>query len=234
MVITTILVGLLPLTAAVMLHSTRVIGPLRLFALVVGIALGSMHRVHDEAHWPTDVVGGVLIGACNRARCRVGDRSRGMAPAMQPAVRGLRTVHAGTAGTVPLQVDVARLLGLASHLAAAAVAILLAVLAVTRGIPADPEGILLDPAIQRPVQLGLAGLVSIGALVSWRFPASVRCCWPSPLLVWARSPSLQFEPRTALALTALVAIPAVLLWLSWQHRRRHGEIVAWPRSRRCC
>jgi len=223
-VITTILVGLLPLTAAVMLHSTRVTGPLRLFALV-GIGLAAVHRVHDEAHWPTDVFAGVLIGGAIvlavewaiahpewHRRCT----SCPWAPESPPVQ------HA----TVPLRFDVARLLGLASHLAAAGVATLLAILSVTRGIPADPEGILLDPAIQRPVQLGLAGLVSIGALVSWRYPAVGAVVLAFAAAGLGTFASLQFEPRTALALTVLVAVPAVLLWLSWQHRRRHGEIVA--------
>lgn len=223
-VVTTILVGLLPLTSAVMLHSTRAINPLRLFALV-GIVLATVHRVHDEVHWPTDVLAGVLIGGAIilavewaiaheqwHRRCT----SCPWAPESPP-------VHHAT---IPLRVDVAQLLGPASHIAAAGVASLLAILSLTRGLPADPEGILLDPAIQRPVQLGLAGLVSIAALVSWRFPAL-----GAVLLAFAAGglgtfASLQFEPRTALFLTALVATPAVLLWLSWQHRRRHGEIVA--------
>ena len=223
-VLATILVGLLPLTAAVMLQSTRAIRPLRLFALA-GLALAAIERIHDEAHWPTDVVGGLLIGGAIvlavewaiaheawHRRCTGCPWARESAPVEH--------------GTVPLRVDVARLLGLASHLAAAGVAILLAVLTATRGIPADPEGILLDPAIQRPVQLGLAGLVSIGALVSWRFPAVGAVLLAFAAAGLGTFASLQFEPRIALALTTLVAIPAVLLWLSWQHRRRHGEIVA--------
>jgi len=223
-VITTILVGLLPLTAAVMLHSTRAIGPLRLFALA-GIALASVHRVHDEAHWPTDVFAGVLIGgaivlAVEWAIAHAAWHRRCTSCPWAP--EGTRVRHA----TIPLRVEVARLLGMASHLAAAGVAILLAVLSVTRGLPADAEGILLDPAIQRPVQLGLAGLVSIGALVSWRFPAVGAVLLAFAAAGLGTFASLQFEPRTALALTTLVAVPAVLLWLSWQHRRRHGEIVA--------
>jgi len=223
-VITTILVGLVPLTAAVMLHSTRVVVPLRLFALA-GIALAAMHRVHDEAHWPTDVIAGVLIGvaivlAVEWAIAHEQWHRRCASCPWTPDSPPVQ--HA----TVPLRADVARLLGPASHIAAAGAASLLAVLAVTRGLPADPEGILLDPAIQRPVQLGLAGLVSIGALVSWRFPAVGAVLLAFAAAGLGTFASLQFEPRTALALTALVAIPAVMLWLSWQHRRRHGEIVA--------
>jgi len=223
-VITTLLVGLLSLTVAVMLHSTRVIRPLQLFALA-GIVLAAVHRVHDETHWPTDVfaglvIGGALVLAVEWAIAHEAWHRRCTNCPWAPESTPVQ--HA----TIPLRVDVARLLGLASHTAAAGVAMLLAILSVTRGIPADPDGILLDPAIQRPVQLGLAGLVSIGALVSWRFPAV-----GAVLLAFAAGglgtfASLQFEPRTALALTTIVVTPAVLLWLSWQHRRRHGEIVA--------
>ena len=223
-VIATILVGLLPLTAAVMLHSTRVIGPLRLFALV-GIVLAAAHRVHDESHWPTDVFAGAVIGgaivlAVEWAIAHEAWHRR--CTSCPWALESAPVQHA----TIPLRIDVARLLGLASHIAAAGVAILLAILSVTRGLPADPEGILLDPAIQRPVQLGLAGLVSIGALVSWRFPAVGAVLLAFAAVGLGTFASLQFEPRMALALTALIVVPAVLLWLSWQHRRRHGEIVA--------
>ena len=116
-------------------------------------------------------------------------------------------------------------LGWVSHLAAAAVAVLLFVLSSTRGIPADPEGILVDPAVQRPVQLGLAGLVSIGALISWRWPpvgAVMLALAAGGLGTFA---ALQYEPVTAIALTIVVIVPAVLLWLSWQHRRRPHEIA---------
>ena len=29
----------------------------------VAIVVAAMHRVHNESHWPTDVIGAVLIGA---------------------------------------------------------------------------------------------------------------------------------------------------------------------------
>jgi len=223
-VVTTILVGLLPLTVAVMLHTTRVIAPLRLFA-VIGVLLAAVHRVHHETHWPTDVFAGVVIGCAIvlAVEWAIAHEAWHRRCASCPwALEGAPVEHA----TIPLRIDVARLLGLASHVAAAGVAVLLATLAVTRGLPADPEGVLLDPAIQRPVQLGLAGLVSIGALVSWRFPAVGAVMLAFAAAGLGTFASLQFEPRTALALTMLISVPAVLLWLSWQHRRRHGEIVA--------
>ena len=223
MVITTILAGLLPLTVAVMLHSTRVIQPLRVFASV-GIALAAIHRIHDEAHWFTDVVGGVLIGATIvlAVEWAIAHEAWHRRCSSCPwSTERVAVRHA----TVPLHVDVATMLGYASHATAAGVAVLLAVLAVTRGLPADPDGVLLDPAIQRPVQLGLAGLVSVGALVSWRFPAV-----GAVLLAFAAGglgtfAALQYEPLAGFGLTVAVMIPAVLLWLSWQHRRLHGEIV---------
>ena len=226
-IMTTVLAGLLPLTIAVMTHSPRVVRPLRSLA-VLAVVIGGAVRVHQEYHWPSDIVGAILIGAAivlavewaiahqgwhlRCLDCQWCPRPAGVAPERQ--------------GAVPLHVDTARLLGIGSHLAAAAVAILLGGLIATRGLPADPEGVLIDPAIQRQVQLGFAGLVSIGTLVSWRLPAVgavILALAGSALGVFA---SLQYEPAVAVALTIVVMIPAVLLWLSWQHRRLPGEIAA--------
>ena len=223
-VMTTVLVGLLPLTASVMLHSTRHTRPLRWLS-VVAVIIAALHRVHDEAHWPTDVIGAVLIGAAivlavEWAIAHEAWHQRCSSCPWTPH-RGQHVIHS----TVPMHVDVARLLGWGSHAAAAGVAILLAVLATTRGIPADPEGVLLDPAIQRALQLGLAGFVSVGTLVSWRWPqvgALMLAFAAGGLGTFA---ALQYEPLIALAMTGVVLVPAVLLWLSWQHKRRHHEIA---------
>ena len=226
LIMVTILAGLLPLTLAVMSHSTRLVRATRVLA-AVAVVLAAAHRIHSEAHWPSDAIGGVLIGASIvlavewaiahedwHRRCR----SCPWAPDPDAAaIRG---------GTVPMHLDTARVLGWSSHLAAAGVAVALAALSFTRGIPSDPEGILLDRAVQRPLQLGLAGVVSVGALVSWRWPpvgAVLLAMAGAGLGVLA---SLQYEPTIALAMTAIVLVPAVLLWLSWQHRRPPGEIAA--------
>lgn len=226
LIMVTVLVGLLPLTLAVMAHSTRFVRPARVLA-AVAIVVAAMHRVHNESHWPTDVIGAVLIGASIVLAVewalahREWHRRCSSCPWAPEPIVGAR--HGGT---IPMHVDTAKLLGWTSHLAAAAVAVVLAVLSFTRGIPADPDGILLDETLQRPLQLGLAGMVSIGTLLSVRWPplgAVMLALSGAGLGVFA---SLQYEPTIALAVTAVVMAPAVLLWLSWQHRRRPGEIGA--------
>lgn len=225
MIMVTILAGLLPLTVAVMSHSTRLVRPVRIVA-AIPVVLAAAHRIHSEVHWPSDALGGVLIGASivfavEWAMAHEGWHRRCRSCPWTPAPVAA-AIHAGT---IPMHFDTAKVLGWSSHLAAAGVAAMLAVLSFTRGIPSDPEGILLDRAIQQPIQLGLAGMVSVGALVSWRWPplGAVLLAFASAGLgVFA---SLQYEPTVALAMTATVLVPAVLLWLSWQHRRRPGEIA---------
>ena len=42
---------------------------------------------------------------------------------------------------------------------------------VTIGLPANSEGYVFGAGVERPVQLALAGLVSVGAIVGWKWEA---------------------------------------------------------------
>jgi membrane-associated phospholipid phosphatase len=226
LILMTVLVGLLPLTVAVILRTVRWLRTVRVLAAVTVLA-GGAHRVHDEVHWPTDVVGGVALGAAIVLAVEwviaheAWHRRCGNCP-WAPAVPEPHHDR----GAVPLSVGVARLFGYLAHFGAAGAAIALAVLSLTKGFPTDPEGAAIEVAVQRPIQLVLAGLVSMGALVSWRWPpvgAVMMAIAASGLGVFA---GLQYEPPVALAITVLVLVPAVLVWLSWQHDRSPAEVGA--------
>ena len=221
----TVLVGLLPLTVAVMIHSDRFLRPMRVLAAatIVGAAA---HRLHDQAHWPTDALGALLIGSAIvlgvewvmaheawHRRCT----DCPWAPTVDLQLHG--------PGTVPMSVDRAQLAGYLSHGAAGLVAITLAVLTMTTGLPSDPEGLLVDPTLQRVIQLGLAGVVSVAALISWkwtRIGAVLMALAAGGLGTFA---ALQYRPPIAMAVAIGVAAPAVLLWLSWQSHRTPREVA---------
>lgn len=221
-----ILAGLLPLSVAVMAHTTRPIRAVRIVA-AVGVLAAAVQRVHDQEHWPTDVLGSVLIGvtivlAVEWAIAHPAWHLRCSGCPWQPEPRSVVPRR----GSVPLPMSVTRVLGLASHASAALVAILLAVLTMTKGLPSDPDGARIDQAIQQPIQLGLAGLVSVAALLSWRFArvgAVLLAIAATGLGFFA---AIEYEPRAAVLMTIVILVPAVLLWLSWQSHRTPTEIVS--------
>jgi hypothetical protein len=134
--------------------------------------------------------------------------------------------ESGGRGAVPLSTPMARAVTRLARLAAVAVAVGLLVLAWTVGIPSNPEGAVLGPGIQRPVQLVLGGVVALATVVSWRWPpvgAAIMALAAASLGVFA---AVEYEPGVAIAMTVAVMVPAVLLWLGWQHDRTIGEIAA--------
>jgi hypothetical protein len=219
------LIGILSLAVGVLAGRRSLVGPLRTAGSAI-VAAVVLHRLHDGSMWLTDALGGVLIGwsvvlavdACV-AHEHWHRHCRGClwAP-VTPRPPLLAPIH------VPA--DRTRLVRLAAHLSAAVAAVGLALMAWTASVPSNPDGSLFDVKIQRPVQLALAAMVSFGALVSWRWPAAgavIIALAGAGLGVFA---GLEYRPELAVVLTAVLLVPAFLLWLSWQHRRTRGEIVA--------
>ena len=90
----------------------------------------------------------------------------------------------------------------------------------------ETEHQIVGAEIERPAQLALAGLLSIGALVARRLPgtgAVVMAVAAACLGVFA---AIQYPPAYATVLTALLMVPAFLTWLGWQHRRTPHELTA--------
>lgn len=220
-----VVVGLVPLAIAALSGRRRLVPPLRAGGSLV-VAAVVLAGLHDGSMWLTDVVGGVLIGMSVvlavdawLAHDRWHEHCAGCPWTTDTTRRPLfAPIH--------LPADRTRALGLLAHLSAAGAAIGLAILAWTAKVPSNPEGSLLDVDIQRPVQLALAAVVSIGAVVAWRWSAVgavLIAVAAAGLGVFA---GLEYRPEVAVLMTAALLVPAFLLWLGWQHRRRRGEIIA--------
>jgi hypothetical protein len=223
--LSTYLVGVVPVVLAVVAGRRRWIAPMRAMGSLV-VALVVLAGLHGGSIWVTDAMGGLLIGM-SAALAVDWSVAHG---AWHDHCRGCPWAPEGTRApllsTIHLSGGHGRLVRLLAHLTAAAAAIGLAVLTVTASVPANPDGSLLGEHIQRPVQLALAATVSVGALLSWRWAgvgAVLIALAGAGLGVFA---GLEYRPEVAVLMTVALMVPSVLLWLSWQHRRRHGEIAA--------
>lgn len=220
----TFLVAVVPVLVAAVQGRTRYVAPLRVVGTVV-IAAVTLSGLHLGSIWLTDAVGGLMIGVAGAlvvdwavAHQRWHGHCHGCAWA--PAgtwVPLLSTIHLHPSHGKAAQV--------LAHLTAAAAAIGLAVLALTGSLPSNPEGSLLGVHIQRPLQLGLAALVSIGALVIWKWPGTGAVMIAVAAVGLGVLAGLEYRPELAVLMTVALLVPAVLSWLSWQHRRHRGEIV---------
>lgn len=220
----TFVVGVAPVSLGIVLDRRRVVAPLRAAgsALVALVVLGGLHA---GSVWVSDTIGGLLIGLSAAlvvdwalAHHVWHEHCRGC-PWAPPGTRVplLSTIH--------LRASHHGWVRGAAHLTAAGAAVGLAVLALTASVPENPDGSMLGAGIQRPVQLALAALVSVAALVSWRWAAVgavMLALAGTGLGVFA---GLEYRPEVAVLMTVALMVPSVLLWLSWQHRRRHGEIA---------
>jgi membrane-associated phospholipid phosphatase len=218
------LAGLLPL-ALVAITGRRRLG-LPLGALLVGVAVAdAIHRVHVGAHWPSDVVGSALLGltialgswwAIEHRSWHVRCRGCVWAPTGHERRRRgtVRVAH-------PHLLTIRRL----AHLSAAAAALGLAALTLTVGIPESADGTVFGPEVTTAAQLALGGLVSIGALVSWRWDAVGAVLIALAAAGLGMFAAVEYAPATAVGLTAVLFLPALLLWIGWQHERIWGEVV---------
>jgi membrane-associated phospholipid phosphatase len=219
-----VLAGVLPL-ALVAITGRRRLGP-PLGAVLVAVAVaGALHRVYVGDSWPSDVVGAGLLGLAIALGSWWGVEHHGWHARCRGCVwapSGHERRRRGALPIAPRQVVTVRRL---AHLAAAFAALGLAGLTLTFGVPTNPEGSVFGPEITTPVQLALAGVVSVGALVAWRWDAVGAVLIAFAAAGLGLFAAVEYIPAVAVAMTAVLLVPALLLWVGWQHERTWAEIV---------
>ena len=189
--------------------------------LAAAAVVTAVTRVHGGTHWPTDVLGGALLGV-----------AAGMTLRWAVAHRGWHTDcrscpwHApGTAADrqgrrlLPVSPQLARRLRIAAALWLVAVVATLLGQAVNGGLPGNPEGGGTLSQIEVPAQLGLLALAALGGLAGVRWAAVGATILALAALGLGLLASVEHPAWVAVGVTVAVAVPAVLLWLAWQHAR---------------
>jgi hypothetical protein len=129
-------------------------------------------------------------------------------------------------GALPVHPDAHQILELVARVTAALMASAVLVVALRINLPAETVEYGLHPSWEQFIEAGIAALVVCGALVAWKWDgvgASILAVAASAAGVYT---AIQLRPAVAVVVTSVFMIPAVLLWLSWQHDRRPGEILA--------
>lgn len=233
----TLIATLFPLVVLVLAKRriAALVGEFLLGALATGAAIASIAR---SEHWPSDVIAGALIGLAlgfggrwlvadqrSHVRCRNCPWLVPGAVAALPHRPHHREAHQ-LLGLWRMADRQARLARLAAHATSLLVVVLLALLSFTIGLPRNEDAYVFGPSVQRPLQIGLAALVSVAALLGRRRPALGAVVMALSACGLGVVASVEYAPLWSAALAATVMVPAFLLWLSWQHRKAPHELAA--------
>jgi hypothetical protein len=86
-------------------------------------------------------------------------------------------------------------------------------------IPRPPEGDILGAAVSRPVVVVALTMVVIGLAIGRRFTATGAVLIAVAAATLGLLSSVQYRPSVAMGVTFVFAVPAVIEWYAWQHRR---------------
>jgi membrane-associated phospholipid phosphatase len=222
----TLIAGLVPLALLVLTRRRWVAGTAAV-GLGLAVALTAILRLHRGVHWWTDTVGGIVIGAAivlvvwwvlaagrRHRRCSACPWSgphrnrpgRRVLVAVRPSLEpGLRWASRG-------------------WLLAAVAGFL--VLAVTVGLPRNPEGDGFMVGLEHPVQLSLLSLAWFAWLVAWRWEGAAALLLAlvgNGLGIFA---AVAYHPLVSVLVAAAFLVPAVGFWLVWQHRQDLRAVAA--------
>lgn len=230
----TLLAVLLPVALRVLTRSA-VPGTVGGMIAAIGVVPIALSRVQDGGHWPSDVLGGILLGgllglstlwivahehwhsACSSCPWRepvtraAGGAPQPLSPDQRPGVLRLRPATARWLRWAARAWLLVALLGFA-------------VLAWTVGFPADPEGDTLVSSVAEPLQLGLLAVAGVGGAVALRWEAVGAGTLAVSALGLGMFSAVQYQSLVAYAVTAVFAVPAAVSWLVWQHLRTLGAV----------
>lgn len=222
----TLIAGLVP-TAVALLTRRRAAGWWTAGPLAVALVATGLYRIHVGTHWASDVVAGVLLGASLvlgvhwvlrhprwHAHCH---KCLWVPHPDEPR-------HSGR-GLVAMELPVVAAVRMTARVWTGAVLGTFGLLAVTIGIPRNPDGEGWLAEFEVPIQLAFLGLAALGWLVAFRWEA------PGALLLGLAGTGLGVlagvghPPTVAVLLMMAFWSPAVAYWLVWQYRRSHRAIA---------
>lgn len=219
--------GLLP-TALAVLFGLRQRSVIALRAVLGLFVLATaLLRIHGGAHWPSDALAGALLGltVVTGAHWVVAHRwwhQRCSSCRWSPhpdETPWERSVYDLPDRLVPWlgRAGVASAIGASVALFAATVAV---------GLPASQADDGLGPEISEPAQLVLALLVGVAGLLAIRWKATAAFLIAFGATALGLLASIEYEPPVVFGLTLMLLVPAVLVWLAWQHHATVGAIFA--------
>ncbi len=92
-------------------------------------------------------------------------------------------------------------------------------------IPRDPEGGPLTEDVLVPAQVGLLVVAGVGLLLSVRWLAVAAALVATAGAGMGVMATLHYEPPFGFFVMAAFLVPAVMMWLDWQHRETLGKIL---------